>query len=166
MKNLIMLISLVFFLCSCKNPGNEIASENYIELSDDLKRVVSRYIDYQPCNDCMYEIYFDKIEPHYHQVILYKGDNSLTVDEHQRSGRSPILYTTIIGKKIYLFTGGERYFRSSKKVMKTKKILGSASKSFDVWVLSDSLNERRIDTFEHVYPFLPLPAKREFPTPF
>ena len=166
MKNLIILISLVFFLCSCENLKNDVASENYVELSDDLKEVVSRYIDYQPCTDCMYEIYFDKVDPHYFQVILYKGDNSLTVDEHQKSGRFPMLYTTIIGKKIYLFQGGERYFKSSKKATTVKKIIGSASKSFDVWVLSDSFNKRRIDTFEHVYPFLPLPAKREFFSPF
>lgn len=166
MKNLIILISLVFFLCSCKNSKNEITSENYVELSDDLQRVVNRYIDYQPCSDCVYEIYLDKIEPHYYQIILYKGDSSLTVDEHQRDGKFPVLFTTITGKKIYLFTGGERYFKSSKKAVKAKKIMGNMSKSFDVWVLSDSLNKRRIDTFEHVYPFLPLPAKREFPSPF
>ncbi len=166
MKNLIILISLVFFLCSCKNSRNEIVSENYVELSDDLKTVVSRYIEYQPCSDCIYEVYFDKIEPHYYQVILYKGDNSLTVDEHQRNGKFPMLYTTITGKKIYLFTGAERYFSPPKKAMKAKKIINTASKSFNVWVLSDSLNKRRIDTFEHVYPFLPLPAKAEFPSPF
>lgn len=166
MKNLIILILLVFFLYSCKNPKDEIASGNYVELNDDLQRIVSRYIDYQPCNDCMYEIYFDKIEPHYYQVILYKGNNSLTVDEYQKNGKFPIVYTMIAGKKIYLFTGGEHYFKSSKKTIKTKKMMGSMSKSFNVWILSDSLNKRRIDTFEHVYPFLPLPAKREFPSPF
>ena len=166
MKNLIILILLVFVLCSCKNSKNEIASENYIELTDDLTEVVIRYINYRPCTDCMYEIYFDKIDPHYFQVILYKGNNSLTGEEHQKSGRFSMLYTTIIGKKIYLYQGGERYFKSSKKATKFKKIIGSASKSFDVWVLSDSLNKRRIDTFEHVYPFLPLPAKREYFSPF
>lgn len=166
MKNLIILILLVFFLCSCENSKNEITSENYVELSDDLQKVVSRYINYQSCSNCVHEIYFDKIKPHYYQIILYKGDNSLTVDEHQRNEKFPVLYTTITGRRIYLFVGAERYFKSSKKAMKAKKITDNASKSFNVWVLSDSLNKRRIDTIEHVYPYLPLPAKREFPFPF
>lgn len=166
MNNLIIIISLVFFLCSCKNPRDEISSENYVELSDDLQSVVRKYIDYQSCSNCIYEIYFDKMDPHYYRVIFYKGDNSLTVEEHERSGKFPILYTSIVGKKIYLFTGGERYFKSSKKAIKAKIQKNSVSRSFHIWVLSDSLNKRWIDTLEHKYPFLPSPVKREFPSPF
>lgn len=162
MKNLIILILLVFFLYSCKNPKNEIASGNYVELNDDLKGIVTRYINYQPCSDCVYEIYFNKIDPHYSQVILYKGNKSLTIDEYEKNGRFPVIYTDILNKKICVYTGGEGYFKAPKSQLGDVKGKES-NKSFNVWVISDSLNVRKIDTLDYAYPFLPLPVKRVFP---
>jgi len=162
MKNFIILILLLFFLYSCKNPKNEISSENYVELNDDLKGIVARYINYQPCSDCAYEIYFNKIDPHYSQVILYKGNKSLTINEYEKNGRFPVIYTDILDKKIHVYTGGESYFKAPKNQL--RDVNGKESnKSFNVWVISDSLNVRKIDTLDYAYPFLPLPVKREFP---
>lgn len=162
MKNLIRLISLLFFLYSCKNPKNEIASGNYVELNDDLKEIVTRYINYQPCSDCVYEIYFNKIDPHYSQVVLYKGNKSLTIDEYEKNGRFPVIYTDILDKKICVYTGGEGYFKAAKN--QRGDVKGKENnKSFNVWVISDSLNVRKIDTLHYANPFLPLPVKRDFP---
>lgn len=165
MKNLIVLILPMFFLYSCKNHKNEIVSESYVKLNDDLKEVVVRYIKYQPCSNCVFEIYFNKIAPDYTQIMLYKGNNSLTFNEYEKKGKFPVLYTEILEKKIYIYTGGEGYFKAPKNriaYVNEKKYI----KSFNLWVVSDSLNVRKIDTLDFAYPFFSLPVKVKFPSPF
>lgn len=164
MKNLLLFFILVFFLYSCKEQKNEITSAIFLELNDDLKEIVSKYINYQPCSDCIYEIYFDKVDPHYSNIILYKGIKSLTTDEYERNEKFPVMYTKILDKKIFMFSGSERYFRAPKKnpeISKGKE----GNKPFNMWVISDSVNLYRVDTLEYAYPFLPLPVKRAF-SPF
>lgn len=164
MKSSILFILIVCFLYSCKSPKTETTYGNYVELNDDLKGVVTRYINYQPCSDCVYEIYLNKIDPHYSEVILYKGSKSLTVDEYEKNGRFPVLYTDILDKKICIYTGAEGYFKTQKRQLgDVRGKENKSNKAFDVWVISDSLNVRKIDTFRQVYPFLPLPVKLEFP---
>ncbi|NQX38118.1 hypothetical protein HQN84_04630 [Pedobacter steynii] len=104
----------VRFVVIRKHPKNEIPSGNYVELNDDLKGIVARYIKYQSCSDCLYELYFNKIDPHYSQVILYKGNKSLTVDEYEKNGRFPVIYTKVSDKKIGVYTGSEGYFKAPK----------------------------------------------------
>lgn len=58
--------------------------------------------------------------------------------------------------------GGEGYFKAPKNQLGDVKGKES-NKSFNVWVISDSLNVRKIDTLDYAYPFLPLPVKRVFP---
>ena len=72
------------------------------------------------------------------------------------------MYTEILDRKIFIYSRGERYFKTPKKrrkIFKGKEI----HKFFNVWVITDSLNFRKIDTLEYAYPFLPLPIKRAFP---
>ena len=162
MKNLIALILFVGVFYSCKHPKTESASGNYVELNDDLKEIIARYINDQPCSDCVYEIYFNKIDPHYSQVMLYKGNKSLTIDEYEKNKRFPVIYTDVLDKKIGVYTGGESYFKAPKNqpgALKGKE----SNKSFKVWLISDSLNVRKIDTLDNAYPFLPLPVKQAFP---
>jgi len=166
MKDLIALILLTLFIYSCKSPRNDIAYENYVILNDDLEEIVAKYIYYQPCVDCIYEIYFNKIDPHHNEIVLYKGNSSLTFNEYEKNGRYPVLFTKVQHKKIHVYTGGEGYIKAPKKGQTEINVKKGSNKSFNVWVISDSLNTRKIDTLDNAYPFLPMPIKRKFPPPY
>jgi hypothetical protein len=166
MKDLITLILFTLFIFSCKSSKKDSAFENYVILNDDLEEIVVKYVNYQPCVDCIYEVYFNKIDPHRNEIVLYKGNSSLTFKEYEKNGRYPVLFTRVQHKKIYVYTGSEGYIKAPRLGQTELNVKKSRNDSFSVWVISDSLNTRKIDTLDNAYPFLPMPIRRKSPPPY
>ena len=157
---------MIFLLYACKDSKTDPNLGRRIELNDDIKEIMANYIKYEPCQNCVYEMYLDKIDPHYAQIFLYKGVNSLTFEEYVKNEKQPSFYTEVGGKKISIYTGAENYIRKEKDSSLPARTMKQMEKSYNIWVIIDSMNVRRIDTLGYAYPFLPLPAKVDFDSPY
>lgn len=161
MKRTILLFFLLLFF-ACRHDYKSVAYKGYdIELESGLKRLMSEYINYEPCEDCVFEIYINKKSPDNYRIIFYKGSNSLTYEEYIKKKKYPLFYTYILNKKVYVYSGAENYF-SVKNPLIVQEGKNKTDKTFKVWVLSDSVGVKKLDTFNQVYPFFQLPEKRIF----
>ena len=159
-RTILLFFLLLFLACKHDDRSKAVRGDN-IELDISLKQLMIKYINYEPCEDCIYEVYIDKKSPDNYQVILYKGSNSLTFEEYIKKKKYPLFYTYVSNKKVYVYSGAENYF-SVKDPLILQGGKNKTDKTFKVWVLSDSLGVKKLDTFNQVYPFFQLPEKRIF----
>lgn len=151
----IIILSLMFFLGGCST--SNINKDHLITLKEPLKSIVDSFALEYP-NRGVYEIYINKIEPHYCEIIVYAGKESLTKQENKDYDQHPLSCTQAANyQSFFVYTGSERYFESKIDPFisenNSTKILSNA-----FWAIKDSIGDIRvIKEYDAIYPFIKFP---------
>jgi len=128
--------------------------------------IMSSFVQEDRCIGCIYEIYIDKQDPHFYELVLYKGKNSLTLDENRWSEQNALQKVKVDDVFFDVFSGVEHYFSAQREIGSSN--LDHSDSSDDnlrnnyegtVWVIKDQYGEIEIEKVEHKYPFIPGPKK-------
>jgi len=163
MKKIILLFIAFLLFTSCKKSKNQ-----NIEIIPKVKilKILNDFVKDNECDKCIYEIYIDKINPYHYELIIYKGQQSLTLEENNKNEQIPIPIVKLkSGVEFDVYSGIEHYFTindssNSFKKLKIKSINNLNSKKEvenKMWIVKDSMNVITILKNDKVYPFLPPP---------
>jgi hypothetical protein len=164
MKKTIIFICTVLIFISCKEENNQ--DESVLIPKKNISNILNNFVAEDKCNECIYELYIDKKNPHYYELILYKGKKSLTSEENNYNEQIPISIVKLkSGIKFNIYSGIEHYFIKSDNVKLLKnertKIIDSLNPKNDieykVWVVKDSMDVLTTTKRDAAYPFIPLP---------
>lgn len=164
MKKIILLFIAFLLFTSCKKSKNQ-----NIGIIPKVKilKILNDFVKENECDKCIYEIYIDKINPYQYELIIYKGQHSLTLEENNKNEQNPITIVKLkSGVEFDVYSGIEHYFTisdssSSFKKLKMKSINNLNSKKEvenKMWIVKDSMNLITILKNNEVYPFLPPPS--------
>lgn len=152
----IIVIFFIIFIYSCNKRNDTTDSGKQMEMNKNIEPIVADFIKQDFCKECLYEMYIDKQSPYQYEVILYKGYRSLTFEENNKNKQTPLFYTEILNKRIDVFSGVEYFFKQKKQ----RSILykkNNTYKEYNLWIITDSLGLKKIDTVPYAYPYLPKP---------
>lgn len=124
MKRLIIFIfcPLLFFCCQGKIEKEEIriydkSSVKEVHLNKDINLLIENFIKSVNNSDCIYELYIDKKTEDEYFITLFNLPN----DSSYFTNHSPINYTVLNNKLIFIYTGLEDFI--AKELYKPKKEL-------------------------------------------
>lgn len=167
MKKKFIFSCIVLIFISCKKEISK--NESVLIPKNNISNILNNFVIEDKCNECIYELYIDKKNPHYYELILYKGEKSLTSLENDYNEQVPVSIVKLkSGIKFNVYSGAEHYFTKSNNVELVKnekrKIIDSLNpkneKEYKVWIVKDSMNILTTTKRDAVYPFMPLPRGR------
>lgn len=162
MKKLIFYsITIIILGCSKK-----VSNDNILLISNKkIENILVSFVKENKCNNCIYEVYVDKQDPHIYKLLLYKGIESLTEKENIYNNQIPIGSTKVLNFKYDIYSGAEHYFRhtndSDNKKYKKSIIDINLKKDYKLWIVKDSFDIISIEKKNYAYPFMTLPKNVE-----
>lgn len=146
----------MFVVSSCnKSKGNF----EKLKPNNSLLRIIDLFVSAHSCDECIYEIYIDKINPNYYTTIIYAGKQSLTAEENYQYYQEAINYTISTNGTIFkIYTGVEHYFtRESNLTDKILKVKQYDNTESSILIVKDSFGKLTSIKQSFAYPFIPRP---------
>lgn len=168
MKKTIFYIAVILFM-GCGKKSNSL--NNLIISHKKIKPILASFVRENKCDNCIYEVYVDKQDPHIYKLLLYKGIESLTKVENEYNNQTPIGSINVLNSEFDVYSGAEHYFTTSEKtILKKNNSNIKLKKDYKLWVVKDSFNIISVEKRDYAYPYMTLPKdvkvrfdKRESP---
>lgn len=159
-KLLFVFSSIIFLFVQCSNNkgkyDNQISTE--FEFSDsNVQTIVDSFIMKYP-NEKLYELYIDKLDPHYAVLTIYSGNSSAVGNENYNKNQLPGIAINRKGTLVHIYSGMERYIKTTQEQNDSlffEKLPGMQDGNY--WIVTDSFGIYKIRE-ERIYPFMPLPG--------
>jgi len=155
MKTTIYTILIILILYSC---NKETKGDMSLKPNNEMLKIMDSFVAENYCEDCIYELYIDKIDPNIYTTILYTGKQSLTNEENFNNQQEAVnIAKTTNGKIFKIYTGIEYYFRKKSNNLKIEKNDEYDSTKNAILIVKDSFGKLTTIKQTYAYPFMPLP---------
>ena len=161
MSRIFYFFIVIIGIASCKkSSGSNYLDNAFLQPKDNISAILDSFVQENNIDNYVYELYVDKQTPHDYLLTIYCGERSLTKEENDYHGYMPLNYTTVSGKRFYIFSGIERYFKRGDETIATD--LQNNYFERKIWIVKDNYDTIRVyKGLQFPYPFVPLPA--DFP---
>lgn len=155
MKTTIYTILIILILSSC---NKETKGNMSLKPNNEMLKIMDSFVAENYCEDCIYELYIDKIDPHIYTTILYTGKQSLTDEENFNNQQEAVnIAKTTNGTIFKIYTGIEYYFRKKSNNLKIEKNDEYDTTKNAILIVKDSFGKLTTIKQSYAYPFMPLP---------
>ena len=149
---------LIVFFClilqSCVTQNKQVKQ---IRLRTGIEMLLDSIIKKSPSNK-IYELYFDKLDPHNSNILFYIGPVSLT-EKERGSQISSLWHIELDHKIISIYTGLEKYVSVNDPDIKKEKDMNNLDEFY--WAIEDRNGKFNCYQLDGAYPFMPFPLKNE-----
>jgi hypothetical protein len=128
----------------------------FLQPKENIHAILDSFVRENNINNYVYELYVDKETSWDYILTIYCGEKSLTKEENDYNGHIPLNYTIVSGKRFYIYSGIEHYFKRGSDTVAADAENDYVEKI--IWVLKDSANVISVyKGIQFMYPFVPLP---------
>ena len=163
MKHIFPFSLMLMLLYSCN--GTTMPEQAELKPSKQLKQLLKSFVDENPCEKCLYELYINKELPDRFILTIYRGEISFTIDENIYYSQRPLGNINISGKGFKVYSGVERYF-NNRVIHDERKKMVVDSFPYNrliapvAWTLLDSSGVITKKSYDGVYLFIPFPVEQ------
>lgn len=158
------VLAVVFFLSRCSLKTDTEALNLVVIKDEKIENILSSFVQQSECLECVFEIYIDKKDPHFYELILHKDESSLTAEENRQQNQKALQKVKVDDVVFDIYSGAEHYFSTEKSFGFNKSEDFSVDSLINhtkgtIWVVTEEYGELKVEKVEHRYPYIPGPRK-------